>query len=690
MRAVKIVGTAVLGLLLLVALVVGALVTAGDPVIARFIERHGSGLLGREVRIGGAFHIGWGRPIRVIAEDVHIANADWGSAPEMLAMQRLELEIEPWPLLRFKYVVPRLALTGPKLLLEKSPDGQGNWNFFAAKAATPQKRTQFPDLHRFEVSGGTFTWSNQATNATTELSFTMLQLGTPDTTSPIAIAAKGDFQHKPYALTARVGPLEQLQRSGDPYPVTLQATVERDKIGLDGTIAEPMEAEGIDLKATVEGGNLQEFLALFTVPLPATPVYRLAGHVTHSGDKWSVDDLDGRLGASRVKGGIGIDVGGKVPYLEANLTSTYLDLADFKGFYGGKPEHPATRKAKAAASDQAKAAEKKPPSDARVIPDTALPIEKLPGLDVDLTLDAAQVKPTGGLPFERVTLVLAIKDGNLALKPLRFGIAAGEVAMNLAFAAKARPPELDADIDFRHVDIKKLFDGMDVSTEVKQLAGILGGYLKLKSKGRSEREILARADGKIGFFMAGGQFSHLILELMHLDVLESLGWWVQGDAPLPVNCLVTQLDVAEGIATASTFLFDTTDALIQGAGNVNVADETIAMDLVPRHKKPVALTFRTPIHIRGTFGKPDVSLDPATLGARIAASVGLGVLAPPAALLPLIKTGLGDVSACSTAFAAAEEKQRLEDNANASGSSPPATKAKPAKEKAGAKPRPSR
>jgi len=197
MRAVKIVGAVVLGIVLVVALAIGAVMMLGDPVIARFIERHGSGLLGREVRIGGAFHIGWGRPIRVSAEDVHVANAEWGSAPEMLALQRLELDIEPWPLLRFKYVVPRLALTGPKLLLEKSPDGTGNWNFFAAKAATPQKRTQFPDLHRFAVGGGVFTWHNQETNATTALSFAELQLEAPDTTSPIAIAAKGDFQRVP-------------------------------------------------------------------------------------------------------------------------------------------------------------------------------------------------------------------------------------------------------------------------------------------------------------------------------------------------------------------------------------------------------------------------------------------------------------------------------------------------------------
>jgi len=88
----------------------------------------------------GAFHVDWGDPpIRITAEDIHVANADWGTRPEMFAARRLELEVRPWPLLRMRYVVPRLALDGPNLLLEKSKDGKGNWSFGAAKAATPQK-----------------------------------------------------------------------------------------------------------------------------------------------------------------------------------------------------------------------------------------------------------------------------------------------------------------------------------------------------------------------------------------------------------------------------------------------------------------------------------------------------------------------------------------------------------------------
>jgi AsmA family protein len=56
--------------------------------------------------------------------------------------------------------------------------------------------------------------------------------------------------------------------------------------------------------------------------------------------------------------------------------------------------------------------------------------------------------------------------------------------------------------------------------------------------------------------------------------------------------------------------------------------------------------------VRGTFAKPDYHLETGNLVARLGAAIGLGVAFPPAALLPLIDTGLGDNNACSRAYAA--------------------------------------
>jgi hypothetical protein len=47
-----------------------------------------------------------------------------------------------------------------------------------------------------------------------------------------------------------------------------------------------------------------------------------------------------RIAKSDVEGGLAINTKVKVPSIKAKLTSSYIDLSDFKGLYGGRPETP--------------------------------------------------------------------------------------------------------------------------------------------------------------------------------------------------------------------------------------------------------------------------------------------------------------------------------------------------------------
>jgi uncharacterized protein involved in outer membrane biogenesis len=184
---------------------------------------------------------------------------------------------------------------------------------------------------------------------------------------------------------------------------------------------------------------------------------------------------------------------------------------------------------------------------------------------------------------------------------------------------------------------------------VKQTAGTAGGFIKIDTSGVTMREFLQRMNGDAGIFMENGQLSQLLEQIAPINVLGALGVYVLGGKPVQINCFVSRFDIKQGTATAATLLFDTVNETIVGEGNVNFADETPYLRLVPYNKSFTVVTLRSPVDVRGTFKKPQYHIEAGGLAARLGAAVGLGILFPPAALLPLVDTGLGDNNACSKA-----------------------------------------
>jgi uncharacterized protein involved in outer membrane biogenesis len=662
MRIAKILGW-IAGCLVLLLIAGGAgLYFGGAPAVVWALEHPVSGAIGRQIAVG-KLTLEWGAPSRIVAEDVHLANASWGSEPEMLTAKRLEIHLFARSLVFGPTHVPLVALDGAKLLLETSDKGEGNWTL-ALKSTAPQKRGQSPDVEQIVVNDSVFVYRNGETKAQSEVGIAKLQLDEKDPTSPVTVVADGSFQKQKLRLDGTVGALNELRDTAKPYPIKLNFALGDVQIVADGGIGEPMDFDGVDLKLQLKGKNLDKLGDALGVPLPEFPDFHGATQLVGGQGRWELKTMALTLGKSDLQGGIAFDATPKVPTLRANLNSKFIDLADFQGLYGGKPANSST---------PAKPAD---PS-GRVLPDTKIAVGKLPGLNAEVTFDSTRIKATGDLPIERVSLGLKLQDGVITLQPLRFHVAQGDVDLNLSFTPFTQhgPPRLTGAIDVRHLDLHELLRGAGTQM-LTQTGGIVGGFAKIDTAGASLREFLAAMDGDVGIFMENGQISRLLQQLAPINVLGALGVYVAGDKPIPINCVVSRFDVKSGVATASTLLLDTPDTSIAGAGNLNFASETITLSLTPRNKHFTTISLRTPVDVKGTFGKPEYSVQAGALVARLGAAVGLGIVFPPAALLPLIDQGLGENNACATAYAAQQppndktvEERKDEEKTPSTGSS---------------------
>jgi AsmA family protein len=639
MRVLYVLGLVLVGVVLVLGLAVAAVSAGGAPLIVALIENQGTALLGRQIRLG-QLEVTWGRPIHIVALDFSVANAAWGSSPDMFSGRRLDMELDPAAWLRLKLRIPHLVLEDATMVFETSTEGRANW-----EPSMLNGRNGMPEVQSLLIRKGAFRYRNGQTAATTEVAIDDLVAEASDQVSPIQLKANGVFERQAFVLSGELARLAQLENASEPYPVKLEGYLGANKVALRGVIAEAFSKQRLDLRVELNGQDIQQLLATLGVPFPKMPIYHLAGRMHREAQQWRFEDVTGRIGDSQLAGRILVDTGQQVPYIQAQLTSTYLDLADLKGFYGGDPNRPPTSTEEKTRDGQVTG------KSGRVIPDLRLPTGKLLGFNADLSLDAPNVKPTAGLPFEHVTFGVSLRDGTLRLNPVRVALARGELVGDLEYFSAATPPRFRADIDMSHIDLAKLFGRAEVSDSLRQTAGIAGGFAKLRSAGTKQREILSRLDGDVGLFVQGGKLAENMAGVFESNLAEALGLAAKDGAPHIVDCLIARLDVASGVATAETLMLDTAETVVVGRGNVNIGGETFFLDVKPYAKDRSTRRVGIPFALRGTFADPSLAPDKAGIIARLGAAVGLETDAPPDALLPLIEAGLGKENTCGAALA---------------------------------------
>jgi len=134
---------------------------------------------GRQLSFNGDIDFKVSFPPRIIAHDVRIENAKWGSRKDMLKADTLIAEVDFLPLLVGDVAVPRLRLVGVDILVETNASGETNWddlNSFQTAAGGPVTTGPgFPVVGPvlgsggIGVSGGTVTLANLATGTVNTL-----------------------------------------------------------------------------------------------------------------------------------------------------------------------------------------------------------------------------------------------------------------------------------------------------------------------------------------------------------------------------------------------------------------------------------------------------------------------------------------------------------------------------------------
>jgi uncharacterized protein involved in outer membrane biogenesis len=445
-----------------------------------------------------------------------------------------------------------------------------------------------------------------------------------------------------------------------PFPLKGDMVAGTTKVSVEGTIADAANISAIDTQLKIQGQTLANLYPFLLLPLPASPPYLLQGHLVLKGNRYAMDDLNGKIGSTDVRGSAAYVDKQPRPLLIADLRSNNLQVADLGPLIGvqtknsgGKPPlSQAQTNTRASATTAA----------ARIDPTHVLPAGSFDGsrlqkIDADVTLIATKLlvpKDTIDLPLESMNASLHLHDAVLKMSPLEFGFAGGKMTSEITLDARKPVISTDAKVDFRGIRIDRL---TPADSKLAQGAGLVGASIQIAGRGNSIADTAANANGKISAAISNGRVSNLLDAASGLNGGKVIQLLAGGDKTISVNCGGLAFDITDGMGKSKLFVVDTEQTQILGDGSFNLKNETFDITLTPKPKSVGILSLRTPVRLYGRFNQADYELHKGPLLARAGGAVALLTLAPIAALLPLIETGPGEDSDCRGLQASAGVKE---------------------------------
>ena len=409
----------------------------------------------------------------------------------------------------------------------------------------------------------------------------------------------------------------------------MQATLGGTRVQVNGTVTGLREFTVLDLQMVLSGDSLSALFPLTGVALPPTPSYSTKGRLMRDGPLWRYGPFAGTVGHSDLAGTLQLQAGAARPLLSGSLQSRQLDLADLGPAVGARHD---TR--------------------TRVLPDLPFDTARWGQMDADVSLRAQTLLRDKTHLVDKLQVHLLLQDRLLRLNPLSFGIAGGEFSAQAEVDAKAKPLSGHMAARLSGLKVGLLLTALDSQPGAKSgqggqgSQGRLEGELDLRGTGASIGAMLATASGHVHLSAGKGQVSRLMMEQTGLHLLEILSLKLWGDQTVAMNCARLDFKVVQGVMQADTLVLDTAVNTLRGSGKVDLAQEALDLTIVPRSKVHSIVALRSPIHITGNLGKPELALDGARLAARGVGALALALVNPLLILLPLVETGSGVQNAC--------------------------------------------
>lgn len=609
-------------LLLLIALIAAAPFLIPTDAIFNKVSEQVEQTTGRTLTIKGDKTLSVFPSLKLELNDVHFANMQTGSRPDMASMQQLAIHIPWFSLFGGEFKLEKFVINEPNILLETDKNGKANWQLFDAVAKQPEATSQNNEavklpgnfdiaLGEVAIYGGQFTYLDGQSAAKQQVNDLELAILLPSLRKELEIKGAVTYMKERFELDVKVDtPAKAIE--GSAFNVTQNLSSRLLDMDFKGLIAK----QGQDIKGqlALSGDSVKDIAKWQGVELNAKEnafnAFTVKGTMHLQGDKFNLTELLATLDALQIKGSSELLLKERLA-VQADIDLGMLDL------------NPYLPEAVAKNEDEVEPAADTP-AQPIVWDDTKIDMSGLNALDANIVIRSSGLKANDiTLGANQFTVNLKDAVANFSLD--KFAAYEGNGKGTITVNAKQAPYKISTNFSLDKIDAQPLL------TDAAGFDKLMGkGSLSwdLTTSGNSQKSFVNGLQGTLAFEFADGAVKGAnIAEMVRKGkelikgnfgaVSEGLDTGFDNSQQTDFSALSGSFNFVNGVGKNTNLSMLSPLIRITGEGDVDLPMTTVNYRLVTgivdslegQGTTDDSTGFKIPVRIKGPFHDVGISLD---------------------------------------------------------------------------------
>ncbi|MWJ29007.1 AsmA family protein [Halomonas sp. ZH2S] len=411
---------------ILVALIVAAVELMSwnflKPVITERIQE----ATGRSVAIHGDVDITLSPSPQLSLHELEIDNPEWATSPYMLEAQRVSISVSVSDLFQGKVVMDDIEVAGSTLNLEQRAGAPANWAFGDEQAnqqAQAEEESSSPlDIRNLLLSDSEVHYWAADADTPLDVAVSSLQMQVDDETWHTQ--ATLTFQQRRFELEAQTDPINAFMDDTQAFGGELTLSSGESQLTSTFEVPQAPALDRLEANGELSLHNLADWSQWLKLPQVELDSLEIAARLERQGSEWRLHDIDTAIAQNRVTGELTMDTAGEAPSLDGQLHSSQLDVAALRAALPESEEE-------------------------------GLSVPVLPDLrgDVALSVDRLILEQA---VLQNVQTQVQLAEHSVALEPLTFEIADGNVEAQASLTSSPKRVAAEAQISLQNLDMTEL------------------------------------------------------------------------------------------------------------------------------------------------------------------------------------------------------------------------------------------